>query len=96
MLSDGQRVRRSKVSHDTPRSRVMPALTTPCNRQFILSAYPVIKKHNPDLPVMIREAQGTPARVFARFGAPHLPHTSRLVAHNLFYIYYRTRSREAR
>ncbi|KIM43692.1 hypothetical protein M413DRAFT_443601 [Hebeloma cylindrosporum] len=36
-------------------------------RQFILSKYPVIKKHNPDLPVLIREAQGTPARVFARF-----------------------------
>lgn len=38
-------------------------------RQFIISKYPIIKKHNPDLPVLIREAQGTPARVFARFGA---------------------------
>jgi NADH dehydrogenase (ubiquinone) 1 alpha subcomplex subunit 2 len=38
-------------------------------RQFIASKYPVIKKHNPDLPVLIREANGTPARVFARFGA---------------------------
>ncbi|KAF8154596.1 thioredoxin-like protein [Crassisporium funariophilum] len=36
-------------------------------REFIISKYPVIKKHNPDLPVMIREATGTPARVFARF-----------------------------
>jgi len=36
-------------------------------RQFILSKYPTIKKHNPDLPVLIREATGTPARVFARF-----------------------------
>ncbi|KAF9527248.1 thioredoxin-like protein [Crepidotus variabilis] len=36
-------------------------------RQFILSKYPVIKQHNPDLPVMIREATGTPARAFARF-----------------------------
>ncbi|TFK60650.1 NADH dehydrogenase, alpha subcomplex, subunit 2 [Pluteus cervinus] len=36
-------------------------------RQFILSKYPVIKQHNPDLPVLIREASGTPARVFARF-----------------------------
>ncbi|EGN94405.1 Ndufa2, NADH ubiquinone oxidoreductase 10.5kD subunit, partial [Serpula lacrymans var. lacrymans S7.3] len=36
-------------------------------RQFILSTYPTIKQHNPDLPVMIREASGTPARVFARF-----------------------------
>ncbi|KAG9220020.1 hypothetical protein CCMSSC00406_0006933 [Pleurotus cornucopiae] len=38
-------------------------------RQFIISKYPVIKQHNPDLPVLIREATGTPARVFARFGA---------------------------
>ncbi|KAG6336219.1 hypothetical protein ID866_2870 [Astraeus odoratus] len=36
-------------------------------RQFVLSNYPVIKKHNPDLLVLIREANGTPARVFARF-----------------------------
>ncbi|KAF8132434.1 NDUFA2, NADH ubiquinone oxidoreductase 10.5kD subunit [Boletus edulis] len=36
-------------------------------RQFIVSEYPFIKKHNPDLPVLIREATGTPARVFARF-----------------------------
>lgn len=46
------------------------ALTEPTRRrQFILSAYPVLKKHNPDLPVMIREAHGTPARAFARFGS---------------------------
>jgi NADH dehydrogenase (ubiquinone) 1 alpha subcomplex subunit 2 len=36
-------------------------------RQFIASKYPVLKKANPDLPVLIREASGTPARVFARF-----------------------------
>ncbi|KIM24953.1 hypothetical protein M408DRAFT_331434 [Serendipita vermifera MAFF 305830] len=36
-------------------------------RHFILSSYPLIKKNNPDLPVMIREAKGTPARAFARF-----------------------------
>lgn len=36
-------------------------------RKFILANYPTIKKHNPDLPVLIREASGTPARVFARF-----------------------------
>lgn len=39
------------------------------NSQFVLSKYAVIKQHNPDLPVLIREATGTPARVFARFGA---------------------------
>ncbi|KAL0958851.1 hypothetical protein HGRIS_014170 [Hohenbuehelia grisea] len=36
-------------------------------RQFVLAKYPIIKKHNPDLPVLIREAADTPARVFARF-----------------------------
>ncbi|EIW75671.1 NADH dehydrogenase, alpha subcomplex, subunit 2 [Coniophora puteana RWD-64-598 SS2] len=36
-------------------------------RQFIVSQYPSIKQANPDLPIMIREASGTPARVFARF-----------------------------
>ncbi|KIP03640.1 hypothetical protein PHLGIDRAFT_31709 [Phlebiopsis gigantea 11061_1 CR5-6] len=36
-------------------------------RQFITSQYPVLKQHNPDLPILIREAKGTPARVFARF-----------------------------
>ncbi|KAJ7182719.1 thioredoxin-like protein [Mycena crocata] len=36
-------------------------------RQFIISKYPTIKQYNPDLPVLIREASGTPARVFARF-----------------------------
>ncbi|TCD64971.1 hypothetical protein EIP91_003384 [Steccherinum ochraceum] len=36
-------------------------------RQFISSTYPTLKQHNPDLPIMIREAKGTPARVFARF-----------------------------
>ncbi|THH27149.1 hypothetical protein EUX98_g7050 [Antrodiella citrinella] len=36
-------------------------------RQFISSTYPTLKQHNPDLPILIREAKGTPARVFARF-----------------------------
>ncbi|KAH9475984.1 NADH-ubiquinone oxidoreductase 10.5 kDa subunit [Psilocybe cubensis] len=36
-------------------------------RQFIVSKYPIIKQHNPDLPVLVREASGTPARVFVRF-----------------------------
>ena len=47
----------------------MSLTTTPVFRNFIQSAYPTIKRHNPDLPVLIREASGTPARIFARFGA---------------------------
>ena len=44
-------------------------------RQFVLAHYSSIKQHNPDLPVLIREAKGTPARAFARFGAlqPRFP-----------------------
>ncbi|KAG9088177.1 hypothetical protein FRC06_002191 [Ceratobasidium sp. 370] len=37
-------------------------------REFIASTYPSIKSANPNLPVLIREAQGTPARVFVRYG----------------------------
>ncbi|KAF5310123.1 hypothetical protein D9619_010379 [Psilocybe cf. subviscida] len=50
--------------------RVLCSQTGPASagtRAFIVSKYPTIKKHNPDLPVMIREATGTPARIFARF-----------------------------
>ncbi|EKM77634.1 NdufA2, NADH ubiquinone oxidoreductase 10.5kD subunit [Agaricus bisporus var. burnettii JB137-S8] len=36
-------------------------------REFVLARYNTIKQHNPDLPVLIREADGTPARFFARF-----------------------------
>ncbi|GAA6064730.1 hypothetical protein JCM10212_000401 [Sporobolomyces blumeae] len=36
-------------------------------RQFIKSSYPSIKKANPELPILIREAHGTPARGFVRF-----------------------------
>ena len=45
------------------------------DRQFIQSTYPSLKKSNPDLPILIREANGTPARAFARFGVSQLyPH----------------------
>ncbi|GAA5866187.1 hypothetical protein JCM8547_007197 [Rhodosporidiobolus lusitaniae] len=36
-------------------------------RAFIRIAYPSVKSANPDLPVLIREARGTPARGFVRF-----------------------------
>lgn len=38
------------------------------NSAFIQSSYPAVKQANPDLPILIREALGTPARAFARFG----------------------------
>ena len=48
-------------------------------RQFIASTYPVLKQHNPDLHIMIREAKGTPARVFARFGASNSLHPHSMI-----------------
>ena len=37
-------------------------------RTFLQKSYPVIKKHNPSVPVLIREAFGVPARVYVRYG----------------------------
>ncbi|KAF3279907.1 hypothetical protein TWF173_001541 [Orbilia oligospora] len=36
-------------------------------RSFISQSYPVMKKTNPEIPILIREAQGVPPRVFARY-----------------------------
>jgi len=59
------------------------------SRQFVLARYKSIKQQNPDLPVLIREATGTPARAFARFGAFH----RRLQQLTDSYAFYRTRCR---
>ncbi|KAL1901235.1 hypothetical protein Cpir12675_000601 [Ceratocystis pirilliformis] len=36
-------------------------------RTFLNRAYPTMKKNNPNTPILIREALGTPSRVFARY-----------------------------
>ncbi|KAF8543516.1 NADH-ubiquinone oxidoreductase 105 kDa subunit [Trichophaea hybrida] len=36
-------------------------------RQFLLQSYPVMKKHNPHIPILIREASGIHPKVFARY-----------------------------
>ncbi|KAG5983133.1 hypothetical protein E4U55_000719 [Claviceps digitariae] len=36
-------------------------------RSFITRAYPTMKKNNPQIPILIREAQGTLPKVFARY-----------------------------
>ncbi|KAG0232942.1 hypothetical protein BGW41_001689 [Actinomortierella wolfii] len=36
-------------------------------RQFITSNYAAVKAANPNLPILIREARGTEAKIFARF-----------------------------
>ncbi|KAI5479196.1 NADH dehydrogenase (ubiquinone) 1 alpha subcomplex subunit 2 [Pseudohyphozyma bogoriensis] len=50
--------------------RVFGCQTSPASagvRAFIKSSYPSIKAANPTLPILIREAAGTPARAFVRF-----------------------------
>lgn len=38
------------------------------HRSFLNRAYPTMKKHNPQTPIMMREASGTQPRVYARYG----------------------------
>ncbi|KAI8973105.1 NADH dehydrogenase alpha subcomplex subunit 2 [Trametes punicea] len=50
--------------------RILCCQTGPASagtRQFITTHYPTLKQYNPDLPILIRQAKGTPARIFARF-----------------------------
>ncbi|KAH8153599.1 uncharacterized protein LAJ45_02412 [Morchella importuna] len=36
-------------------------------RSFLQKSYPVMKKHNPNTPILIREAMGIEPKVFARY-----------------------------
>ncbi|KAK7208349.1 NI8M subunit of mitochondrial NADH:ubiquinone oxidoreductase [Myxozyma melibiosi] len=36
-------------------------------RSFLTKAYPVMKKHNPYTPILIREAAGVPPQLIARY-----------------------------
>jgi hypothetical protein len=38
------------------------------NRSFLARAYPIMKKNNPNIPIMLREAAGTQPKVYARYG----------------------------
>jgi hypothetical protein len=50
---------------------------------FVLNNYVAIKKANPTLPILVREAEGVEARAFARFGklspCPHVLSTTILI-----------------
>lgn len=35
---------------------------------FLTRSYPVMKKHNPHTPIMLREALNTPPQIYARYG----------------------------
>ncbi|KAJ4298702.1 hypothetical protein N0V88_003734 [Collariella sp. IMI 366227] len=37
-------------------------------RSFLTRAYPIMKKNNPAIPIMLREAQGTLPKIYARYG----------------------------
>ncbi|KAF4459000.1 NADH2 dehydrogenase (ubiquinone) chain [Fusarium albosuccineum] len=39
-------------------------------RSFLTRAYPTMKRNNPNIPILIREAAGTQPKVYARYGAP--------------------------
>jgi hypothetical protein len=46
-----------------------PTLTSTCApRSFLTRAYPIMKKNNPAIPIMLREAQGTLPKIYARYG----------------------------
>ncbi|ORZ28559.1 thioredoxin-like protein [Lobosporangium transversale] len=50
--------------------RVHLCQTSPASnglRQFVASNYNAVKAANPNLPILIREAKGTEAKIFARF-----------------------------
>ncbi|KAK0717154.1 thioredoxin-like protein [Lasiosphaeria miniovina] len=36
-------------------------------RSFLTRAYPIMKKNNPSIPIMLREAAGTQPKVYARY-----------------------------
>lgn len=42
-----------------------------CSRAFLKRAYPTMKKNNPSVPILIREALDVEPRVFARYGTSH-------------------------
>ncbi|KAI9056264.1 hypothetical protein LZ554_001191 [Drepanopeziza brunnea f. sp. 'monogermtubi'] len=40
-------------------------------RSFLARSYPTMKKHNPNTPILLREAAGTQPRVYARYEFGH-------------------------
>lgn len=66
-LPDVAGVRRRSVRAPGPSAASVRSRPTP-RSAFIQTSYPAVKKANPEVPILIREALGTPARAFARFG----------------------------
>lgn len=47
-------------------SKANPRACNP-SRAFLTKSYPTMKKHNPSIPIMLREANGTLPKVYARY-----------------------------
>ncbi|KAI9314083.1 thioredoxin-like protein [Dichotomocladium elegans] len=61
---------KSSLSKGLKELRIHFCQTSPASnglREFVGQNYAAIKKANPELPILIREASGAEARVFARF-----------------------------
>ncbi|KAI8093161.1 thioredoxin-like protein [Halteromyces radiatus] len=61
---------KSQLSKGLKELRVQFCQTSPSSnglREYIAKNYTSIKQVNPELPILIREASGAEARVFARF-----------------------------
>ncbi|CDH57787.1 nadh alpha subunit 2 [Lichtheimia corymbifera JMRC:FSU:9682] len=61
---------RSQLGKGLKELRVHFCQTSPASsglREFIAQNYTAIKQANPELPILVREATGAEARVFARF-----------------------------
>ena len=43
-------------------------LTCGIPRSFLTRAYPIMKKNNPSIPIMLREAAGTTPKIYTRYG----------------------------
>ena len=51
-------------------------------RTFLTRSYPTMKKNNPDTPILIREAQGTLPKIYARYGSSIPPRLSLIRSRN--------------
>lgn len=68
-------------SFSCPIAAALSSACLPCVacREFVISQYAELKKANPGLPILVREADGAEARITARYGAAGA-HRARLLA----------------
>ncbi|KAK9767800.1 hypothetical protein K7432_002081 [Basidiobolus ranarum] len=62
---------KSQLSKQVKELRIHFCQTSPASnglREYVAKSYPSLKEANPKLPILIREANGSEARIFARYG----------------------------